>query len=204
MHGMINRGLQFYVRDIFGVEVWEETCTKAQLPYFSFETMLTYDDDVTDRIIDGLAETLGRQRPELLEDFGTYVVAEESLSAVRKLLRFGGEDYVEFLHSLEDVHDRAKIALPDLEVPQFELETAGDGQFHLHYRFHKRGFGAVFLGLLRGMADDYGALILVDHLHREKGGVDRDRFDISLLHMGWPDIAEMTQADVMAEPEAVH
>lgn len=36
MHGMINRGLQCYIRDIHGVDVWEETCERAKLPFFQF------------------------------------------------------------------------------------------------------------------------------------------------------------------------
>ena len=157
MHGTINRGLQCFVCDIFGSETWEDACGRAELTNYNFETMLTYDDDVTDRVIDALTRVLGRERADVLEDFGTFVVSESRLQSVRKLLRFGGENFVEFLHSLEDVHDRAKIALPDLDVPQFELEIQADNQFVLHYQFEKLGFGAVFLGLLRGMADDYGA-----------------------------------------------
>ena len=152
--------------------------------------MLTYDDDITDRVIDALTRVLGRDRSDLLEDFGTFVVSETRLQSVRKLLRFGGENYVEFLQSLEDVHDRAKIALPDLDVPHFEIETHTDGQFTLNYTFNKLGFGAVFLGLLRGMADDYGALILIDHEPKSADGLDRDVFEISLLHLGWPDATQ--------------
>jgi hypothetical protein len=151
--------------------------------------MLTYDDEITDRILDGLTKVLGRDRSDLLEDFGTFVVSETTLQSVRKLLRFGGENYVEFLQSLEDVHDRAKIALPDLDVPQFELESHSENQFVLNYRFEKLGMGAVFLGLLRGMADDYGALILIDHIPNRDGDVDVDQFEISLLHMGWPEVS---------------
>ncbi len=96
---------------------------------------------------------------------------------------------MEFLQSLEDVHDRAKIALPDLDVPQFELETQSNDTFVLNYRFEKLGMGAVFLGLLRGMADDYGALILIDHIPKRDGAVDVDQFEISLLHMGRPEMS---------------
>ncbi len=189
MHGTINRGLQAYVCEIFGKEVWEDTCSRAELSSYNFETMLTYDDEITDRVLDGLTKVLGRERSDLLEDFGTFVVSESTLQSVRKLLRFGGENYVEFLHSLEDVHDRAKIALPDLDVPQFELEARSDTEFVVNYRFEKLGMGAVFLGLLRGMADDYGALILIDHIPKRDGDIDVDQFEISLLHMGWPEVA---------------
>ncbi len=194
MHGTINRGLQAYVCEIFGKETWEDTCGRAELTSYNFETMLSYDDVITDRVILALTKVLGRERSDILEDFGTFVVSESTLTSVRKLLRFGGENFVEFLQSLEDVHDRAKIALPDLDVPQFELETRSDSEFTLHYQFEKLGFGAVFLGLLRGMADDYGALILIDHLPERKGDIDMDRFDISLMHMGWPEIAQNTVA----------
>lgn len=187
MHGTINRGLQGYVCEIFGAETWEDACALAELANFNFETMLSYDDVLTDRLINALTQLLGRERADLLEDFGTFVVSENHLQSVRKLLRFGGETYVEFLQSLEDVHDRAKIALPDLDVPLFELETQSEGQFILHYEFDKLGFGAVFLGLLRGMADDYGALILIDHIPVSENGKDVDRFEISVLQLGWPD-----------------
>lgn len=106
----------------------------------------------------------------------------------------GGENYVEFLQSLEDVHDRAKIALPDLDVPEFELDTKSETDFVLNYRFEKLGLGAVFLGLLRGMADDYRALILIDHTPKRSGDMDVDQFEISLLHMGWPEVAQETLA----------
>ncbi len=191
MHGMINRGVQCYVRDIFGPEIWEETCSRAELPFFNFETMLRYDDDITETVLNTLAQVLARPRHELLEDFGTYVVSEERLAAVRKLLRFGGDTFEEFLHSLEDVHDRAKLALPDLDVPHLRLESHSKAQHTLHYRFSKLGYGSVFLGLLRGMADDYGALVVIDHISERKGAIDADRFEISLMHIGWRDAVDL-------------
>ena len=181
MHGIFNRGLQCYVRDIFGTEVWEDCCTQAELPFFNFETMLKYEDGITDRVIEALAQVLRRPRDELLEDFGTYVVSEELLASVRRLLRFGGETYEEFLHSLEDLHDRAKMAIPDLDVPRLRLTAHPGNCFTLHYSFAKQGYGSIFLGLLRAMADDYGALVVVEHLARREGDLDADLFEISLL-----------------------
>ncbi len=194
MHGMINRGLQCYVRDIFGSEVWEETCSRAELPFFNFETMLHYGDDVTETVLDTLSAVLERPRDELLEDFGTYVVSEKHLHSVRNLLRFGGDTFEEFLHSLEDVHDRAKMAMPDLDVPHLRLQPLSDTRFTLHYRFAKLGYGSVFLGLLRGMADDYGALVVIDHICERKGPVDADRFEISLMHLDWSDAVNLHAA----------
>ena len=194
MHGIINRGLQCFVRDIFGPEVWEETCLRAELPFFNFETMLCYEDNVTETVLTALSAVLERPRNELLEDFGTYVVSEAHLSSVRKLLRFGGDTFEEFLHSLEDVHDRARMVMPDLDVPNLRLQPNSDTQFTLHYRFSKLGYGSVFLGLLRTMADDYGALVLIDHIGERQGGIDTDRFEISLMHPGCSDAVNQRAA----------
>ncbi len=187
MHGTFNRGLQCFVRDIYGAEVWEETCSRAELPYFNFETMLHYDDSITFRVLQTLSTVLGRSVNDLLEDFGTYAVSEERLAIVRRLLRFGGDTYEEFLHSLEDVHDRAKMALPDLDMPNLRLTPHSEMKFTLHYRFAKQGYGSFFLGLLRGMADDYGALVVISHEPSRRGTLDTDRFGISLMQFDWAD-----------------
>lgn len=200
MHGIVNRGLQTYVSSIFSPEIWEDVCTDAGLKFFNFETMLTYDDSVTDRIIDATSTALNRTRSEILEDFGTFVVAEKELSVVRRLLRFGGDDFVEFLHSLEDVHGLTRVAMPDLAVPEFELERTGDDQFCLSYSFDKPGFGPVFLGLLRAMADDYGALVVIEHKDRCPLDETCECFEISILHHGWPEAAETAGIQVGKEP----
>lgn len=187
MHGTFNRGLQYFVRDIYGADVWEETCLRAELSYFNFETMLHYEDSVTSRVLKSLSKVLSRSVGEVLEDFGTYAVSEERLNVVRRLLRFGGDTYEEFLHSLEDVHDRAKMALPDLDMPHLRLTPHSDTEFTLHYQFSKQGYGSFFLGLLRGMADDYGALVVITHEPRRCGTLDTDQFGISLMHLNWTD-----------------
>jgi Haem-NO-binding len=185
MHGMVNRGIQCFVRDIYGQPRWEEVCSRAGLPFFNFESMLVYEDKMTEKVLGTLGQVLGLSRAEILEDFGTYVVSDAHLSSVRRLLRLGGDTFEEFLHSLDDVHDRAKIAMPDLDVPRLTLEPHSESEFTLHYKFSKLGYGGVFLGLLRAMADDYGALVLIDHFPQRLGRVDKDHFSIRLLHLNW-------------------
>jgi hypothetical protein len=185
MHGMINRGLQCYIRDIHGVDVWEETCEQAKLPFYNFESMLTYDDATTENLLTCFGELVDRSRDEILEDFGTYVVSEDALSAVRRLLKFGGANYAEFLLSLNFVSARAKMAIPDLDIPMMEVITKGPCEFILYSRFQKRGFGATLLGLLRALADDYNTLVTIEHFRKTLKYVDEDVFTINLLQEGW-------------------
>ncbi|GLQ34645.1 hypothetical protein GCM10007939_09280 [Amylibacter marinus] len=179
---MVNRGLQCFVVSIYGSEVWHEVCADADLPFQNFETVLPYDEFYSELILDSISQIVQRKRDEILEDFGTFLVSEHCSPSVRRLLRLGGVNYVGFLHSLEDVYDRASIAIPDLDMPLMQVDRKAADEFIVKYEFEKQGYGAVFLGLLRAMADDYGALVTVTHQPRVQGGIDRDIFRIHIFN----------------------
>ena len=163
MHGLINRAIQRFVQDTYGDAPWLSACQKADLEYPRFEAMLTYDDAITERVLAAIFEVLERPRAEVMEDFGTYLVSNPNIEALRRLLRFGGVDFVEFLHSLDDLPDRARMAVSDLALPRLELRDHSQDHFSLICHEAPEGFGHVMVGLLRAMADDYGALVYLVH-----------------------------------------
>ncbi len=163
MHGLINRSIQSFLRDSYGPAVWSAVLRQAEIGFDSFEPMLDYPVELTDRILQAAGETLGRPRDGLLEDLGTYLVSHPNLEALRRLLRFGGVGFVDFLHTLDDLPDRARLALPDLDLPELILNDQGQGLYRLYCSPLVEGAGHVIVGLLRAMADDYGALVLLEH-----------------------------------------
>jgi hypothetical protein len=150
----------------------------AGIGFDSFEPMLTYPSAETEAVLEAAVAVLDRPRDALLEDLGTYLVANQSLEALRRLLRFGGVTFRDFLHSLDDMRGRGQLALPDLDLPDLALTECSPDYFCLHCRFQIKGVGHVLLGLLRSMADDYGALVLLDHLGT---GSDGEIVSIRLL-----------------------
>lgn len=163
MHGLINRSLQCFLRDNYGQATWSEVARGACLTVDSFEAMLTYDPALTDAVIDAAAGHLDHPRETVLEDLGTYLVSHPNVEALRRLLRFGGVTFVDFLHSLEDLPGRGRMAVPDLDLPILTLIEESGSKFLLHCRAPIKGGGYVMLGLLRAMADDYGALVMLEH-----------------------------------------
>lgn len=163
MHGLINRSIQSFLRDTYGDALWSDVARSAGLGFDSFEPMLTYDAAVTETVVATAARLLDRPRDSVLEDLGTYLVSHPAQEGVRRLLRFGGVDFPDFLASLEDLPGRARLAVPDLDLPDLTLDDEGPGQFALTCRAGLPGAGHVLLGLLRAMADDYGSLVLLDH-----------------------------------------
>jgi hypothetical protein len=163
MHGLINRSLECFISDTYGNDIWHDVSKAAGLGFDQFEAMLEYDDALTYAVLDAAAEKLTKSRETLLEDLGTFLVSNPKTEALRRLLRFGGVTFVEFLHSLDDLHDRAKLAVPELELPKLRLRGQPDsGSFKLICKGPHAGFGHVMIGLLRAMADDYGALVFME------------------------------------------
>ena len=135
MHGLINRSLQCFVQDTYGHETWEKIADRARMETPDFESVLMYDDALTDRVIAEASGVLDKPRQTMLEDLGTYIASNPTVEAVRRLLRFSGDSYYEFLTALEDIKDRARMALPDLELPTLELTQEDPITFLLSVRW---------------------------------------------------------------------
>lgn len=163
MHGLVNRAVQCFLRDTYGYDLWLRVARDAGVPPLGFESMVVYELGVTHDLIAAAAQHLNRPREAVLEDMGTYLVSHNTLQALRRLLRFGGVTFTDFLLSLEDLPDRARMALPDFELPRMTLDEDGPDLFCLTVRSPFDGAAHVLMGLLRAMADDYGALVLLDH-----------------------------------------
>lgn len=178
MHGLINRAIQCYLRDTHGGAKWGAISREARLGFDSFEPMLSYDPALTDAMLDAAVSVLNRPREAILEDLGTYLVSHPNLEALRRLLRFGGVSFLEFLQSLEDMRGRGRLALPDLDLPDLELFELSADIYTLRCLSPIAGVAHVIMGLLRAMADDYGALVLLDY---EGAGPDGEVISIQLL-----------------------
>lgn len=158
MHGLVNRSFQNFLRDTYGSALWELVVHLAELPPQGFEALLTYDDRLTEAMIGAASLRLGKPRDALLEDFGIYVAGREGL---RRLLRFGGADFIDFLYSLEELPGRAKLAVPDLILAEMTLSHASPGRFIISFRGGHSSLAHVMCGILQAMADDFGALALI-------------------------------------------
>lgn len=162
MHGLINRSLECFLRDTYGLMFWRDVAGAVGLQDGGFEAMLHYPDALTFSVLDCAAARLDRPRESVLEDLGTHLIADSGFEPLRRLLRFGGVTFVDFLHSLDELQGRGWLAVPDLDLPELDLWVHSAERYTLRCRSPYPGFGHVMLGVLRAMADDYGALVMLD------------------------------------------
>jgi len=173
MDALLLRSLQSYVLDTFGAASWHEICRNAGQTAMTYEPMLRYEPGLADRVADLAALVLGRPVETIWEDVGTHLVTNPDSEGMRRLMRFGGLHFADFLHSLEELPGRARLALPDLDAPEISLDEVGPDRFELRCRSPLRATQRVLAGLVTAMADDYGALCLI-----EVGANDRTTISI--------------------------
>ena len=181
MYGLVHRALQCFAQDTYGDALWGKVMAEAGLQLREYEAMLSYPDQQLDDVLLALSSRLEKTPTQVSEDIGAYLVSHKRMDPVRRLLRFGGATFDEFVLSLDELHDRVKLALPDLELPQLEVEMHSSSSFSVLVNFDRQGFGAVLLGVLRAMADDYGALVVLDVVRSALGDQDVERVTVELF-----------------------
>lgn len=184
MHGLIHRSFQNFTCDRYGRDAWLKVAALAEVSPPDFEAMLSYDDAIAPAVLDAMGNVLRRPRSEVMEDIGSYLVSHPNTEAVRRLLRFGGMNFEDFLHSLDDLPDRARMAVSDLHLPAIELHGHADGRYSLICDSPIAGFGHLMMGVLRVMADDYGSLALLELESCETG---RETVRIQLIDTEFAD-----------------
>ncbi|HID67389.1 MAG TPA: heme NO-binding protein [Roseibacterium sp.] len=162
MHGMINRALQGFLTETYGPDVWAEVRTLADFRFEDFESMLQYDDDLTMACFKAATDVVHQSPAAVLEDLGTFLITHPPLDPLRRLLRFGGASFTEFVLSLDELADRGRMAMPDIEMPEITVTQEDTANFRLRARWKLPGIGPILLGSLRAMADDYGALAILN------------------------------------------
>ena len=172
MHGLMNRAVQDFLQVTYGQATWEAVREAADLPENGFEPLLSYDDALTTAMLSAAVDHLEKPREDILADIGTFLVSHPRTERVRRLLRFGGAEFGDFLHSLDDLPARVGLALPAFHLPRMTLrvdEAGGEGAFLLTCDEAPEGWGHVMMGVIAAMADDYGALVLLEHRDASRG-----------------------------------
>ena len=162
MLGVVNKAIEEFVITVHGGAVWQEVLRDIGTPGFRFEPMLMYEDEKSYALIRALSKRLSKPQQDILDDIGTYLVTPPNGGALRRLLRFSGNSFDDFLFSLDDLNDRVDLALPDLQLPQIMVIPQTIDRVHVRVSQTWSGFAYVLQGLLRAMADDYGTLVFLD------------------------------------------
>jgi guanylate cyclase soluble subunit beta len=152
MYGLINKALKDMVTDRFGNEVWQQILDESGVPQDAFLTMRSYDDEITYSLVAASSKVLNAPAEACLEMFGQYWVLVTATESYGMLMDAAGENLIEFLENLNQLHDRITTTFLNYLPPTFHLEPVSDNLYEIHYISQRQGLDAFVVGLLQGLA----------------------------------------------------
>lgn len=161
MYGLIHTALRNMVLDQRGEKVWEHIVQTSGVPANSFLTMRSYDDETTLALIDSASAALGLSVEDALGAFGEYWITTFAPKEYGGLLDHTGDDPVEFLQNLDDLHDRIATAFTDFKPPSFHVVIDSQNEATVRYVSNRQGLTPFVLGILRGLGTRFSTRICI-------------------------------------------
>ncbi len=150
MYGLVNRAIQELVTTNFGEDKWQEVRKVAKIEEEIFISNEPYPDEITYNLVGAVVETTDLSCRDVMHAFGEYWILETGRKQYGDIVEANGDNFVDFLSNLPDLHARIQLMFPHLQPPIFEV-TDVDGNFmHLHYTSKRKGLEEFVVGLVKG------------------------------------------------------
>lgn len=117
MKSLINRAIEEFLRATYGEDLVQSVADEEAV---AVGRLAPLGAGFGTGALERAAFRLSKPLPEMFEDLGGWMTRIEP---VRRLLRFSGRDFKDFLLRLEELPGRAHLVLPDLEVPRLQVEA---------------------------------------------------------------------------------
>lgn len=165
MYGLVNQGLEDYIRQQFGDANWAATLARAGIDLDMFVALQSYPDEVTVRLVGAGSDLLGMTPASLLEGFGEHWILYTAQAGYGDMLAMFGSTLQEFLFNLDNLHSHVTLTFPALRPPSFSVEPGdSDDQILVHYRSSRHGLAPFVVGLLRGLGKRFRQDLTIQHL----------------------------------------
>lgn len=180
MYGMINKAIKELIIKQHGESCWEEIRSLAGLDEGDLIGMNTYPDEMTYKLVGVASEKLGLPISEILKDLGefwvTYVAEDYGY-----LLDATGNDFVEFVQNLNNLHSRVQSLMPELIPPRITCTDVNENSLRIHYFSFRVGLTDMVIGLLLGLAKRFEQPIEIQLVNSKEKGYDHDEFLVTLI-----------------------
>lgn len=151
MHRLVQRAIEEFIIATYGSDVWTKVAAGSR------HRITSNDETHGQKVMHAASGELGKPYVEMWEDLGAWLAR---LEPMRRLLRFSGRDFKDFLQNIVDLPDYTRMVVPDLKMPGMTVVTEDEVLRILVRRRDPEWIHAI-AGVVRVMADDYGALGLI-------------------------------------------
>jgi hypothetical protein len=176
MYGLVNKAIQDMVCSRFDEKTWEEIKQKAEIEVDVFIRMEAYPDEITHRLVKAASAVLNLTPQEIMQAFGEYWVQYTAQEGYGELMDMSGDNLVEFLENLDNLHARVGISFPKLQPPSFECADTDEESLNLHYRSTREGLAPMVIGLVKGLGQRFDTEVEISQTQSREEGAEHDEF----------------------------
>ncbi len=138
--------------------------------------MEAYPDDITHRLVKAASTVLGLSPQKIMQAFGEYWVQYTAEEGYGELMDMSGDNLVEFLENLDNLHARVGISFPKLQPPSFECTDVKEESLNLHYHSTREGLAPMVMGLVKGLGKRFDTEVDITQIQSREAGADHDEF----------------------------
>ncbi|MEO0344438.1 MAG: diguanylate cyclase [Pseudomonadota bacterium] len=184
MLGLINQGLRSFVLAFHGEKSWSAMrARRAELPE-DFEVLLDYPPDITTTLLAEIAMIRDVDRRDVLEDLGTYLVTNLWEARIRDLILTCGADFNNFMARAPVILQALEQIEPRSNCKAFSFKTKAKGQYEIRNSGDMLYAAPLIVGVLRAIADHFGALVTLKHKQNKWGGHAHNKFELTVFEAG--------------------
>ena len=144
--------------------------------------MESYDDLVTEKLVEVASLELGITEEELLEKFGTYWVIKTAQKSYAHFFKMGGKNVREFVTNLDHIHKRLSVSFQDIRAPQFDLIKETENSMTVTYTSERTSYLPLTVGLIKGLFIHFKENGSVKHIGKKsKNGRKSDVLELSFI-----------------------
>ena len=152
MYGLINKAIQCYVEETYGVDKWEHLKQTASCDVDFFISMDSYDDSISYNLIKAVPEVLGVSPVHFLENIGEFWVSYVGNGDYKEIFKMAGSDFVFFIQNINNMHSRIMAIIPNLVPPIFICKNITKNSMVVDYFSKREGLAPMVVGLFKGLA----------------------------------------------------
>lgn len=179
MYGIVNKAIEELVTANFGEGKWEAIRLRSGIDIDFFISSEPYDDDVTFKLAQAVAEEMGMTLSAVLIAFGEWWVMKTTKEKYGGLMAAGGNDLREFLINLPLFHNRVMLIYPKLTPPEFKVSDINENSINLHYFSKREGLKDFVRGLIQGLGIMYNTPVIINLVQDRDEGSSHEIFNVT-------------------------
>jgi len=159
MHGIIFSQLRKFVRDSFGEEGWARIVAAAGTGRDTYLMTQAYSDEELAALAAAGSQVSGRPLPELLEQFGVFLVPD-LLKVYGSFIQPEWKTLDVLEHTESSIHKAVRVRDPEATPPHLKVARPTPNEVVITYSSPRR-LCPVGVGIIKGVAAHYGEAVTV-------------------------------------------